>query len=78
MAARASRIALIAASVPELVIRIISAEGTRATTSSASSTSASVAAPKLVPPTAAVSTAASTAGWAWPRISGPQEPTQST
>ncbi len=45
MIARASRTALIAASVPELVIRTISTEGTRAATSSASATSFAVAAP---------------------------------
>ena len=78
MIARERRTAPIAASVPELVIRSISTEGIRATTSSASSTSASVAAPKLVPRAAASLTAATTSGWAWPRISGPQEQTQST
>ena len=77
MTARARRTALIAASVPELVIRSISTDGIRAATSSASWTSAGVAAPKLVPRFAASITAASTAGSAWPRISGPQEPTQS-
>ena len=57
MTARASRIALIDASVPEEVIRTISADGTRSTTSAASSTSASVGAPKLVPAAAAAVTA---------------------
>ncbi len=75
--ARARRTAPIAASVPELVIRTISTEGTRAAISSASATSPPVAAPKLVPRLAASITAEITAGSAWPRISGPQEPTQS-
>jgi hypothetical protein len=74
---RASRTTLIAASVPELVIRTISTEGILAATSSASCTSARVAAPKLVPRFAASITAATTAGSAWPRIIGPQEPIQS-
>ena len=78
MAARASRRALIAASVPEEVMRTISALGTRSTTSAASSTSASVGAPKLVPAAAAAVTAATTSGWAWPAISGPHDSTQST
>ncbi len=62
MAARASRIALIAASVPELTIRIISTESKRSTTRSANSTSPSVGAPKLVPEAAAFVTASTTAG----------------
>ncbi len=78
MAARARRIALIAASVPEETIRTISTAGTRAAISSASRTSPGVGAPKLVPSVAAEATASTTAGWAWPAISGPQEQTQST
>jgi hypothetical protein len=62
--ARASRTALIAASVPDEVMRTISAEGTRATTSLASSTSPGVDAPKLVPSLAASRTAAMTSGCA--------------
>ena len=58
-------------------MRTISTEGTRAQMSSAISTSRSVAAPKLSPSAAALFTASSTAGWAWPRIMGPQEPTKS-
>ena len=53
VAARASRTAVIDASVPDETRRTISAEGTRSTTSAASSTSASVGAPKLVPRSAA-------------------------
>ena len=52
------------ASVPEEVMRTISADGTRSTTSRASSTSASVGAPKLVPRSAARVTAATTSGCA--------------
>ena len=77
MTARASRIALIDASVPEEVMRSISTDGIRDTTSSARRTSPSVGAPKLVPFRAASVTAATTPGWAWPRISGPHEHTQS-
>ena len=75
MAARASRIALIDASVPEEVMRSISTDGTRWATSSASSTSAAVGAPNVVPFSAAAATAASTGGKAWPWISGPHEQT---
>ena len=59
-------------------MRSISADGTRATTASASSISPSVGAPKLVPPAAAARTAATTAGCACPATSAPQEHTQST
>ena len=62
MAARARRIALIDASVPEEVIRSMSTPGIRWATSSASSTSAAVGAPKLVPSAAAAVIASSTAG----------------
>ena len=64
--------------MPEETRRTISALGTRSTTSAASRTSASVGAPKLVPAAAAAVTAATTSGWAWPAISGPQDITQST
>jgi hypothetical protein len=66
------------ASVPEETIRTISALGTRSTTSAAICTSASVGAPKLVPAAAAAVSAPTTAGWAWPAISGPHDMTQST
>ena len=75
MTARARRIALIVASVPEEVMRSISTAGIRWATSSASSTSPAVAAPNVVPSSAAACTAAITGGWAWPWISGPQEQT---
>jgi hypothetical protein len=54
---RASRRALIAASVPDETRRTFSTDGTQATISAASSTSASVGAPKLVPRRAASRTA---------------------
>ncbi len=60
VAARASRIALIDASVPEEVIRSISTDGMRWATSSARSTSAAVGAPNVVPRSAAACTASST------------------
>jgi hypothetical protein len=73
VAARARRIALIAASVPDDVIRSMCTLGTREATSSASATSRSVGAPKVVPCCAAAVTAATTAGCACPWISGPHE-----
>ena len=73
--ARASRIALIVASVPDEVMRSMSTAGIRVLTSSASSTSPAVGAPKVVPSAAASVTASSTAGCAWPWISGPHEHT---
>ena len=72
---RASRTALIAASVPELTTRTCSIEGTRSQIRRAKSTSSSVFAPKLVPPRAVSATRARTRSGAWPRISGPQEQT---
>ena len=71
---RARRMALIVASVPELTSRTFSIDGMASTISSASSFSATVGAPKLVPRCRAASMAATTAGWPWPRIIGPQEP----
>ena len=59
------------ASVPEQTRRTISTEGRAATISSASSTSASVGAPKAVPRPSASATAATIAGWRWPRMCGP-------
>ena len=75
---RASRIALIVASVPELTSRSRSTASTRPMISAASSVSVGVGAPKDSPPAAARWTASTTAGWAWPRIIGPQEHTRST
>ena len=73
--ARARRNALMVASVPELTKRTISTEGTISMTISANSTSRRVGAPKDVPFSAARLTASTTAGWACPRMSGPQEST---
>ena len=75
VAARASRIALIEASVPEAVIRNMSTAGMRAVIASASSTSPAVGAPYDVPSAAAAATASTIDGWAWPWISGPHEHT---
>ncbi len=72
---RARRIAVMAASVPELVILTRSIEGMASRISRAISVSAVVGAPKLVPLRAASQTAAITSGWACPRIIGPQERT---
>jgi hypothetical protein len=66
------------ASVPLDVIRSISTDGMRRVTSSARSTSPAVAAPNVVPWAAAVWTASTIAGCAWPWMSGPQDITQST
>ena len=66
------------ASVPEETRRTRSTGAMRATISSASSTSPTDGAPKLVPRRSALPAASTTAGWAWPRISGPQEHTMST
>ena len=75
MTARARRIALIVASVPDEVMRSISTDGIRRAISSASSTSPAVGAPNVVPRSAAAMIAAITAGWAWPWMSGPHEQT---
>ena len=62
------------AQIQDEQVRVTSAsiDGTRSRTSSASSTSASVGAPYDVPLAAASVTARTTAGCAWPRMSGPQ------
>src|SRR3984957_18102482 len=65
------------ASVPELT-SLTCPTGARAMISVASSTSPSVAAPNDVPRVSASETAATTDGWACPRIIGPQEHTRST
>ena len=62
--ARAARMANIVASVPELVKRSRSTDGTRRRISSASSTSVSVGAANADPRRTCASTAATTAGWA--------------
>ncbi|GAA2773949.1 hypothetical protein GCM10020219_050130 [Nonomuraea dietziae] len=78
MKPRASRTALIVASVPELTRRTFSTGAILATISSASSTSPGVAVPYDRPWDSASDTAATTEGWRWPRIIGPQEQTRST
>ena len=75
---RASRMALMVASVPEFTKRMRSTGATRSMISRASSVSAGVGAPNDRPLTAVVCTASTTAGWAWPRIIGPHEHTRST
>ena len=75
---RASRTALMVASVPELTSRTRCTGATRPTISAASSVSAAVGAPNDRPEAAARCTASTTAGWAWPRIIGPHEQTRST
>jgi hypothetical protein len=66
------------ASVPLETSRTCSTGSTRVTISSASATSPSVGVPYDVPRPAAVRTASTTAGWAWPSSNGPQEQTRST
>lgn len=75
---RASRTALMVASVPEFTSRTRSTGATRAAMASASSISASVGAPNDRPPVAARRTASTTSGCACPRIMGPHEHTRST
>ena len=71
---RASRIAVMVASVPDDTSRTISSDGTSRHSSSASSISASVGAPNESARAAAACTASTTAGWVWPSTIGPQEP----
>ena len=65
------------ASVPLEQRRTMSSPGTRAHSSSAKRSSPSVGAPKLAPRAMASWTARTTAGWACPRMRGPQLPTRS-
>ncbi len=71
---RASRTALIVASVPELTMRTMSTDATASVTIRASSTSRAVGAPKLVPRSSTSPIARITAGCRCPKIIGPQEP----
>jgi hypothetical protein len=73
--ARATRMALMPASVPELTSRTCSTPGARETTSSQRATSPSVGRPYDDPRATALRAASTTPGLAWPRISGPQLPT---
>ena len=75
VAARATRTALIVASVPELTKRTRSTDGTRRQTSRPSSTSCAVGAPKLVPRPAAPRRARVSSGGACPWMSGPHDMT---
>ncbi len=68
---RATRTALMAASVPEETRRTCSQPATRAQMASARSTSPSVGAPNVVPAAAASDTALTTRGSAWPRMEAP-------
>ena len=73
MNARATRAALIAASVPELTKRTISIDGISARTRSASVCSSAVGAPKLVPRLTAAAIARTWPAGAWPCSSGPHD-----
>jgi len=73
VAARASRIALIVASVPLFTNRTISTDGSAPTSRDANWVSASVGAPKLVPRPIALDSAATTRSFVCPAISGPYE-----
>ena len=73
MNARAIRMALMHASVPEFTSRTSSTDGSAAQTSRASSTSPGVGAPKLVPRLADSCTASTTEGCACPSTSGPHD-----
>ena len=75
---RASRTALMVASVPEFTSRTRSTGFTRAMISAANSVSPGVGAPNDNPSAAVRWTASTTAGCAWPRIIGPHEHTRST
>ena len=72
---RASRIALIVASVPELTIRTSSIDGISLQIRRATSVSITVGAPNERPSAAIACTARTTVGSAWPRIAGPHDPT---
>ena len=72
---RASRIALMHASVPQLVMRTFCTLGTSSQISFAIVTSNGLGMPKLVPWSAAALMAEMILGCAWPRIAGPQVPT---
>ena len=59
-------------------MRTCSIEGNASTISAASSTSRSVVAPNVVPSSAVCWTASIVSRSAWPKISGPNDITQST
>ena len=72
---RARRTALMVASVPLLVIRSFSTDGTHSLIVRAISTSNGFGTPKLSPSPAASRTACTTLAGAWPRMAGPHVPT---
>src|ERR1043165_268607 len=74
---RASRSALIVASVPDDTARTISIDGTEALRTSTNRTSTSVGAPNVVPAAIVSRMVSRISGCAWPRISGPQLPIRS-
>ena len=78
MAARASRSALIAASVPVATKRTMSMPGTRAVTRSASSTSGGDIRPNSTPRPSWRSIASRTKAGLCPKSAGPHAPIQST
>ncbi len=73
MTPRASRIALIVASVPDETRRTMSMPGTAATIRSASSTSPAVGAPNDVPRAAAAVAAWTISGRACPKSNAPHD-----
>ena len=75
---RATRRALIVASVPELTMRTSSTDGSASQMRRASSLSSSVGAPKLVPRSTCAWSRPTTSGWPQPRIMGPHDETRST
>ena len=77
VAARATRMASMVASVPELAKRSISSPKRRQI-SSPHSTASSVVTAKCVPRPAASAIASTTRGWAWPAIMAPKPPWKST
>jgi len=77
VAARATRTALIVASVPELTKRTRSIDGISIDTRCARRVSSSVGAPKLVPRDAVAASALSSPFGAWPWMSGPHDITKS-
>ena len=77
VAARASRSALIVASVPEFTNRTRSRDGMSRRTAVPSSTSAAVGAPKLVPCAAVSASSRVSSAGAWPWMRGPHDMTKS-
>ena len=78
MNARASRTAIMVASVPDEVNRTRSADGTICCTACAQRISAGWLAPNCVPRAIAAAAAAATAGCPWPSSKAPCPPKKST